>query len=154
MNAIRRRRAQADSGFTLLEVVVAMGILATGLLALAAMQLHAMRGGKTGRHTTAAAALAYTQLENFQRMTFTDPQLAQTAGWVPVGGVPLTTVVQQNPVNVVEQTYNLQWRITDLNAAPLTLKSIDVRITWAEPNRPNRDVTITTIRHDDPATPL
>jgi prepilin-type N-terminal cleavage/methylation domain-containing protein len=148
LRAIRRRaRARGRQGFTLLEVVVAMGILATGLLAVAAAQLYAMRGGRSGRHTTDAAEIAQTQVEAFQRMDWTDAALNATAGWSPPGGVQRITQVQTAAgVPAEEQAYRLEWRITNVNAF---LKTIDVRVTWNEPNRPNRSYTITTARHND-----
>ena len=147
----RSRPARPRGGFTLLEVVVAMGILATGLLAVTAAQLYAMRGGSTGRHTTDAAAIAHTQIEQLQRMSFGDPALLQTAGWV-VGtvGAQIQTTVQANPAAEVEQTYTIQYRITDVT--PNEIKAIDVQITWNEPNRPNRTLILSTYMHNDPRT--
>jgi len=140
------RREQID-GFTLIEVMIAMGILAIGLLAVAAMQVHAMRGGRDGRHLTQATAVARTQLEQFQRMDFDAPALTATAGWAPLPAQQITRTVQANPANQVEATYNLQWRVTDLNA-PTTLKDIDVQVTWSEANRPNRVVSLSTRRFE------
>jgi len=142
-----RRRARRREGFTLIEVMVALGILAAGLLAVAAAQLYAMRGGTTGRHTTDAAAIAHSQLERFQRADFTT--LVPTAGWAPAGGQTVQTVVQTSPADQVEMTYTVQWRIADVTP---DLKSVDVRVTWDEPNRPNRNITLSTRRHDDPLT--
>jgi len=155
MDQLSRLRAHAArprrrEGFTLLEVVIAMGVLAVGLLGVAAAQMHAMHGGRSGRHTTDAAALAHTQIEQFQRMNFTDAALNATAGWFPVPAQQLQTTVQANPANQVEETYTIQWRITDVQ--PNQLKSIDVRVNWNEPNRPNRNVTISTVLHNDPRT--
>jgi prepilin-type N-terminal cleavage/methylation domain-containing protein len=76
---LRARARRRSEGFTLIEVVVAMGILATGLLAVSAAQLYAMRGGRQGRHTTDAAEIAQSQIENFQRMEFDDLAGYQTS---------------------------------------------------------------------------
>ena len=143
-----RRRTAGREGFTLLEVVIAMGVLAVGLLGVAAAQIHAMHGGRSGRHETDAAQFAHTRIEQFQRMNFTE--LVATAGFVPVPAQQLQTTVQSNPVNQVEENYTIQWRITDVT--PNALKSIDVRVNWNEPNRPNRSVTISTVLHNDPRT--
>ena len=124
-SAARAARRSAR-GFTLIEVMISSTVLAVGLLALAAMQLHAMRGGSQGRHTTAAATIARDQLERFQRMAWT--AMPQTVGWV--NGAPVTTVVQANPANRVEETYQIQWRITD-SVANWT-RNVDVRVTWTE----------------------
>jgi hypothetical protein len=116
-----------------------------------AAQLYAMRGGSTGRHTTDAAAIAHTQIEQLQRMSFGDPALLQTAGWV-VGtvGAQIQTTVQANPAAEVEQTYTIQYRITDVT--PNEIKAIDVQVTWNEPNRPNRTLILSTYMHNDPRT--
>lgn len=152
----RRPRTRDAQGFTLIEVMVALGILATGLLAVSAAQLYAMRGASTGRHTTDAAEIAQTQIEAFQRMawndTLVDPNLAATGGaWVPAGaGLQVDRSVETPGAPVVEQSYVLQWRVTDtVSATGVFLKTIDVRVLWDEPNRPNRSYTITTMRHRD-----
>ena len=76
----RALRARAE-GFTLLEIMIALAILGFGLLAMAAMQITAMSGGRAGRHTTQAAVMARDQMETFQRVAWSSAQLAATAGW-------------------------------------------------------------------------
>jgi len=149
----RKRRAARGAGFTLLEVVVAMGILATGILGVTAAQIYAMRGGSTGRHTTDAAAIAHSQMDQFQRMNFTDPALNQTAGWVAgtlVAGGQIQTQVQANPAAEVEETYTVQYRVTDVT--PGQLKAVDVQVNWNEPTRPNRNFVLSTVLHNEPRT--
>jgi prepilin-type N-terminal cleavage/methylation domain-containing protein len=143
---VRGRDGGVRGGFTLLEVMVALGILAVGLLAVAAAELYAMRGGTSGRHTSDAAAIAHSQIDSFERYSWTDASMNATGGWTPAGGQVVQDQVQADPAAVVEMSYRVQWRITDLSAS---LKAIDVRVTWDEPNRPNRTVTISTVRHDD-----
>ena len=138
------RRGPRGGGFTLLEVAVALGLLAFGLLGVAAMQIHAMQSGRTSRHTTQGAEIARAQLEVFQNLGFAD--LGATAGWTLPQVV--TRTVQADGQVYGEQDYGLQWRITDLNAKP-TLKSIDVQVTWNEPERPNRQVTLSTLRFEE-----
>jgi len=148
---LRVRSQRRSEGFTLIEVVVAMGILATGLLAVSAAQLYAMRGGRSGRHTTDAAEIAQSQVEVFQRMDFQDPGLNATAGWDPPGGNQVDRSVQTPGAPVIEQSYSMQWRIVNgpLVSGRIFLKTIDVQVTWDEPNRPGRSYTMTTMRHND-----
>ena len=140
------RRRRSSRGFTLLEVMIALGILAVGLLSVAAAQLYAMRGGSSGRHTSDAAVVAHSQLENFQRIAFADAELAATGGLFVAAPDLATTVVQTPDGDAIEMTYTLSWRIADIDAAR---KSIDVRVTWDEPNRPGRQLVLSTVRYDD-----
>ena len=140
------RRRRNTRGFTLIEVMIALGILAVGLLSVAAAQLYAMRGGSSGRHTSGAAVVAHSQLESFQRIDFTDAALAPTAGAFVASPDVHDTVVQTPDGNAIEMAYTLSWRIADIDA---TRKSIDVRVTWDEPNRPGRELVLSTVRHDD-----
>ena len=144
MRRLRHARKRGERGFTLIEVLVAMSILATGLLAVSAAQLYAMRGGRSGRHTTDAAEIAQTQIEELNRLAWDDANLAPTGGWA--AAVTRDRSVGTDGVAVIEQTYTLTWRITNLNN---WVKTIDVRVDWDEPNRPGRSYTITTIRHND-----
>jgi type II secretion system protein I len=62
------RRRQAQSGFTLIESMVAMTILLIGLLALAMMQNVAFRANTLARNRTAAMILASQQIERLSRL--------------------------------------------------------------------------------------
>lgn len=153
MAELRRRRPEQrpDSGFTLLELMVALGILSVGLLSMLLMQLHAMRGGQSGRHGSQAAVIARDQMERLHRMPWSDPSLDDTdssagppAGWT--APVARNTVVQSDIANT-EENYTVQWRVDDVTS---NLKAIDVRVVWSEENRPNRAFLISSVRHDDP----
>lgn len=135
------REPRREAGFTLLEVTIALVVLAFGLLTVASAQIHAMRGGRSGRHTTYAVALAQTQMEQLQRSTWTN--LLPTGGWSP--GVPMQNTVDA-AVAQVEQNYNLSWQIADV--VPNVVRTLDVRVTWNEPNRPGRSFTISSARYN------
>lgn len=123
----------------MLEIMIALSLLAIGLLSLAAMQLTAMNYGARGRHMTQAAAIAEQQMEILMRSRWTN--LAPTAGWTaPV----VTSEVIQGATNNTEQSYSTSWRITDVD--PTRTRSIDVRVQWTEPKRPARQYAITSLR--------
>jgi prepilin-type N-terminal cleavage/methylation domain-containing protein len=138
------RTARGRGGFTLVEITIALGVFAVGMLALAAMQLHAMRSGSSGRHATQAAAIAQTQMEQLQRLRWTDPGLATTGGAF-VAPVVQSNLVQGSPDDV-EMTYSVDWRIADVEVG--WTRSIDVRVTWDEPNRPGRSVVLSSLRYN------
>lgn len=56
-------------GFTLLEVLIAIFILALGLLAVATMQISAVRGNRLGNEVTRATYLAQDKLEELKNST-------------------------------------------------------------------------------------
>ncbi len=135
------REPRREAGFTLLEVMIALVVLAFGLLAVASAQIHAMRGGRSGRHTTFAVALAQTQMEQLQRSSWTT--LLPTGGWSP--GVPMGNTVDA-AVAQIEQNYTLSWQIADV--VPNVVRTLDVRVNWNEPNRPGRSFTISSARYN------
>jgi prepilin-type N-terminal cleavage/methylation domain-containing protein len=145
--------ARRQQGMSLVEVLVAMSIIGFGLLAMLAMQLHALRGGQAGRHATDAAQVAQDRMEIFQRTDWDDPLMADTGGWVLAGDVQ-NRAVQGVGANNVPMAYNVDWRITD-DPANTDLRLVDVRVTWYElddpppPAAPRRRYAISSIRFDD-----
>lgn len=113
----RRRTAE---GFTLLEVVVAMGILATGLLAVAAAQLTALNMASRSKHLVEAVHLAEAQLELFQAM--------------PTVGLPATGNDPNNPISIstdpTDQTvFNRRWTMTPNDPSP-GITRVTVSVDW------------------------
>jgi prepilin-type N-terminal cleavage/methylation domain-containing protein len=138
------RRARPQGGFTLVEMAIALGVFAVGMLALAGMQLHAMRSGSSGRHATQAAAIAQSRMEQLQRLRWSDAGLATT------GGAFTAPIVEDDTVDGspggVEMSYAVDWRIADVE--PGWTRSIDVRVSWDEENRPGRSVVLSSLRYN------
>jgi type IV pilus assembly protein PilV len=65
-NQRRYRFLDTDKGFTLVEVLVAMGIFAIGILAIAQLQLWNVKNTTTGNITTMATMLARQQMETLK----------------------------------------------------------------------------------------
>jgi len=125
MRRASRSRAHRR-GFSLLEVTIALGILAFGLLAVGAMQLHALRGGATSQNLSDASMIANQQLEVLNRVAWTDAQLGDTSdAWVAVG-------TRQS----AGRPYAVSRRVTDVSG---DLKNVEVRVTWtSELERPQQ----------------
>jgi type IV pilus assembly protein PilV len=128
---------KARAGLTLIEVMIALTILAVGLLTLATMQLEALRGGRSGASDTFATALAQDKMEQLQRVSWTHAHLTATGNWV-------TAENETHPVN--GQTYLVDWRVNDVVAN--WTRSIDVRVRWSGQKRPNRSRILSSIRYN------
>ena len=140
---------------TLLEVMIALGVLAVGLIAMLAMQVSAMRSGKYGRHTTEGAQLARDQMEFLHRLDWADADI-QPTGWTVdfMGdGNPQTILVQSASGLQEEMIYTVSYRVR-ADATDTNLRLVDVRVNWTEmnapPGAPPKRYAMSTIRHDDP----
>jgi len=63
------RGRNSKAGFTLIEVMISLGILAFGILGLMAGQIASMRFSEDSREHTLAMKLAEEQMETLQAMT-------------------------------------------------------------------------------------
>ncbi len=148
-----RRRASAD-GFTLIEVVIAIAVLGFGLLTLAIMQLQALSQGSAGRHTSDAAAVARTHVEQVMRLPWSELDVAQGIGtwtnpsWAGAGPTVNVNVDMPGGGTAVEHTYNVQWRVTDVGTNQC-LRDVEIRVSWAEEGLPaNKSFDLATRRYN------
>jgi type IV pilus assembly protein PilV len=134
MNSMRARRSRV--GLSLLEVMIALTILAVGLLGTLSMQIQALSATSTGRHVTDAMRIGLDQLEalKYRGWAATPP----TAWTVPIVVSAPESVAARAGEN--RQQFNVSWRVQAV-AGLLQVRQIDVRVTWREPG-------------DDPAMPL
>jgi len=122
------RSARSRAGFSLLEVMIAMTILAIGLLGALSMQVQALTGNSTGRHVSEAMRIGLDQLETLKYQGWAaTPVTGWTAPLVVTG--PEAVAVR---VGEVPQQFNVSWRIQTVGALTL-VRQIDVRVTWREP---------------------
>lgn len=133
---------QPRRGFTLVEVMLALTIMAIGVLSLGALQLMTMEYGNRGKHASQASAIAQSRIEQLQRVTWTDASIQPTAGWS--GPVQVNVQVQDGVGTVVAQSFDVFVRIS--NAAAGLTRNLDVRVDWDEPNRPGRSFALSTLR--------
>lgn len=74
---VRRRR---QSGFSLIETLVAMGLMALAMLAIVPLFATSLKSNGAGQDFTVLNALAKQQLEQVMQYSFTDPRLAVPSG--------------------------------------------------------------------------
>jgi type IV pilus assembly protein PilV len=139
--AIGRAR-QRTGGFTLVEVMIVIGILTFGLLALATMQITAMHGSERGRHATNAAAIAENKMEQLLQNPWAS--IPVTAGFV--ADPAEQNNVQLDGGTISEKAYGVSYQITDV-AATFT-RAIDVQVSWTEEGGENRSVTLSSVRYN------
>ncbi|MBW2576602.1 MAG: prepilin-type N-terminal cleavage/methylation domain-containing protein [Deltaproteobacteria bacterium] len=136
------RLNRTTGGFTLIEVMISIGILTFGLLSLATVQIYAMRGGDRGRHMTHAAAIAESRMEQLQQDTWTS--VGVTGGFVadPVE----QSTVKLDGGSLSERAYSVSHQITDVE--PTFTREIDVQVSWTEESGETRSVTLSSIRYN------
>lgn len=121
-----------SSGFTLIEVMIAMAIFAIGILAVASLQLWNVKNNSTGNFTTLATLLARAQMEQLKNVS------------------DVTTLASgSDPNNPIDANGNAgglftrSWVVTN----PLTgnaTRQIQVTVSWTKGGR-SRSIVLTSI---------
>lgn len=125
-------KLRRQEGFSLVEVLVALTILAVGLLGLAMFQVTAIKGNTIASKWTVATELAQDRLEKFRHASWTSIQSSVPGGFVP-GTQPLQAsygslggAVGDNTI-VRGTTY---YRVWDVTPAPTTGNSFTTITVW------------------------
>jgi prepilin-type N-terminal cleavage/methylation domain-containing protein len=120
---------RGEKGFSLIEVLIAMFILAVGLLALSSMQGTFATGSAESRRMMRAMDLAMSRLNTLKTLDYASSSLADVDG---NGGAGLdetgTDADQQNTVTSYPSQYNVYWNIVENTSA--NLKRIRVIVEW------------------------
>lgn len=114
-----------QKGFTLLEILLAITIFAIGLLAVAAMQVSAIRGNKLGNEWSQATALAQQQLEDLKSGdittaaytpgTYSDPNNPITVMGASGGIFNRSWAIAANTTFSVRATVSVSWNQAGVN---------------------------------------
>jgi type IV pilus assembly protein PilV len=126
---------QNQRGFTLIEVLIALGIFAIGFLAVAAMQVSANLGTRNACEASEATALATNQMEELMQLPFDDGDLN-----------PAT-----NPHQVSRGKYTIEWSVTDsdLNAdGSNDAKTVQLSVSWTRLRGTGRTVKLAFVKHN------
>ena len=143
---ISRQRAQSQAGFTLLELMITVSLLAIGALGLALAQLQALSDGNRARHRTNAATIARDQMEYIQGMGFSESSLAAMAGtgfatppWLKnadlalaAGEIPLRVDRPGGAMNEIVYTVNYRVAADDGTPPNPALRVVDLEVIWNE----------------------
>lgn len=143
------RARRGEQGLTMIEVMIALSILAVGLIAMLAMTISALHQGRVGRDVTVAARVAQDEMELLHRLPWTHANV-QPQAW---NNLPPVQPPMAAAAGGAAQTFNVQRRV---QAVPgnTNLRMLDVRVTWVEPNAPPnappKRYAISSVRHNDP----
>jgi type II secretion system protein I len=118
-----------QSGFTLLEILVAMAIFSFGIFALSSMTVSVIKSNYKSKNMTIAVDLAQNKLDDL-RITNYANIVDTTENHLDENGVPVTGGLFNREVTVTS------------NVNP-NYKTVDVTVSWADPNQ--REITLQTI---------
>ena len=110
-----------ESGYTLIETMIAIAIFAIGFLAIASLQIAASKTNRAGSDYTQATTIATDRMERLMNLPYGDGDLDPAANPHPA------------PPDDQQGKYNIQWNVTetDLNADGTNdAKIINMTITW------------------------
>lgn len=99
-----------EQGFTLLEVVIAMGLLTFGLLAVASMQIGAIQGNSFAARTTEGVTWAQDKMEDLLALSYDD--------------------LDHNDSPEQQGDYTVAWTV--VNGPVANTKRITVTVTWQD----------------------
>jgi len=106
------KKLRNAEGYTLIEVLIAMAILAVGLLAIATMQISSIRVNTAARKMTERATIAQDKVEELVALSYTDAALnsgSHTDGSPPSG-------------------YTVSWTVSTGGTLPDNTKLIKVKV--------------------------
>lgn len=140
------RQKSSNSGFTLIEVMVAMAIFAIGILAVSALMVASVESTNKSRRTTDGVTLAVDRLEQLITVDYSDANLQDadgdgTGGLIDVGFDNDPGTTGDSDFADVQPGYTVHW-----NVAPFDIdndgqlddsgngipdgKAITVIVTW------------------------
>ncbi len=112
-----RSKRQNDTGFTLIEVLIAIVILSVGLLGMASLTVGIIKGNKTSNNFTMAATCAQDKLEDFQRLGYS--------------GIPATdTTVTEDYNSMTGYGEFKRVTLTTVDSPEANMKTVTVTVYW------------------------
>ncbi|MCP4669499.1 MAG: prepilin-type N-terminal cleavage/methylation domain-containing protein [Deltaproteobacteria bacterium] len=139
-----------QTGFSLLEILVAVTILTIGLMATAKMQITAIRGNYISGKTTGALHLAEQKMEDLLGMAWNDANLKNNNTG---NDGNLTDIVNPDHEELQVQVngqvgggpFHRIWNVTSTSTPIINTKTICVIVTWG--SNDGHRVALTSIKH-------
>lgn len=126
----KRDKRQSQAGFNMIEVMVALGILAFGILAVASMQESSLLASSRAYNVTDGTSVAMDRMENLVGLAFTDSRLTDTNG---AFGAPET-----------QGRFTIDYAVEQNDGTlPGGCKLITVRVRWTEAGGAGKSTLLT-----------
>lgn len=126
MNAFKHKvRSHDKNGFTLIEVMITIFLITVGVMAIAKMQVYALKADRVAYNQTEASMYASNKAEDLIHLGFGDPALSE-------GDHPIDeTEKWVGPNGKYEVTWNVGVAPTDANT-----KIIQLKVAWSDDGGP------------------
>jgi type IV pilus assembly protein PilV len=115
-----------ERGFSLIEVLISLTILAFGMLAVGGMQITSAKGGFSSSSVTNATILAQSKLEELKRLPYNDSNLGEG---------------KHNEGLLPDSIFS---RVCDIADISSTMKVITVTVRWDDAGE--HSIKLTTVR--------
>ena len=125
---------RSESGFTLIEIMIAIAILAIGILGLMAMQLTAAKSNTQARKVTESAAWA---ADEFERLLLADYDDLAAGASTPSDSLLNNTAL---PADTFRGPYTVTYNVTE-NTPIDNVKRIEITVAWNDGS--GRSTTLT-----------
>lgn len=136
MDRLSARRRQ---GFSLIELMLTLTVLAFGFVAISAMQIQALQGGAKGRHRTGASMVAQDQIEMIQRMSIDDaaldimdPVAWANPPWISGGNGLVTVSAGTNAGTDQIIQYQVWYTVDEDPSGNEFLRQVNLEVVWSE----------------------
>ncbi len=140
MGQLMTRRSARNRGISMIEVMIALAVLAFGMLGVAAVQISAFRATAQSRERALAHELAQQQLEIFQEMSRTSLETIRAAGV----NDPLNPI-DPDPNDAQPMSFTRTWAITPDTPEP-DVYTIMVTVGWTDARGAQRTVQLETFK--------
>ena len=144
MHTRRGDHSRRASGFSLLEVMIALSILAVGILGATAAQITSTKFTRDARVRTEAAYLAEQQMEAFHAMDGAAIEVVRTDPGYPNDSA---NPIDPDPNDNSERSFNRSWAITP-DTPENGVYAITVTVSWVNQQGKTLNMTLSSVKTD------
>jgi type IV pilus modification protein PilV len=119
MTALPLKQQNKDTGFTLIEVLIAITIFAVGILGATSMQIMALHTNAKANRTTEAYALASDKMEELFKEEYAN-----------ITSSTSDEIIGDDAGEEVSDVYTLSWVVND-DTPDTDMKTITITVEWS-----------------------